>query len=431
MGTRPGLPLLGPGKGRRQEARARQRLERELALGREHPERGQERLGISGAERPEGPLVWLHCTHESDALDHQALIERLRLEREELGFLLTTSVYDPGQLLQGRLPAYCFHQYLPYEEGPGLDRLLDHWRPDSCIWLEEDPNPAVAEALSRHEIPLFWANAAMPDDKSHKLRWFPGAARRIFDQFRYILAVDGRSARNLRRLGAPEDRLEVLGRLRDLPPPLECAEAERESLAARLATRPVWLAVRLDRSEEAPVIGAHRRVSRRAHRYLLILMPAEAGRGAELARKLEQEGWSVALRSAGQEPGEDTQIFIADEPDELGLMLHLSPIAFFGQTLAESSESPEDPFHAAALGAALLHGPRTGAFAPRFALLRSIGAAREVQSEQELARELEYLLAPDKVAAMAQAAWEATTSGAEVSERLCELVHAALDARGV
>ncbi len=430
MGTRPGLPLLGPGRDRRQETRARQRLERELAQGREHPERGQERLGISGTARPEGPLVWLHCAHESDALDHLTLIERLRLEREEVSFLLTTSVYEPEQPLRGRLPVRCFHQYFPYEEGPGLGRLLEHWQPDSCIWLEEDPNSAAVEALSRHEIPLFWVNAAMPDEKSHKLRWFAGSARRIFGQFSYILAVDGRSARNLRRLGVAEDRLEVLGRLRDLPPPLECAETERERLAARLATRPVWLAVGLDRAEEAPVIGAHRQVSRRAHRYLLILMPSEAGRGARLARELEREGWTVALRSAGQEPGEDTQIFIADEPDELGLMLHLSPIAFFGRTLTDSNEAPEDPFHAAALGAALLHGPGTGAFGPRFARLRSIGAAREVRTEQELARELEYLLAPDKVAEMAQAAWDVTTSGALVSDRLCELVHDALDGRG-
>ena len=431
MSTRSGLPLLGPGKGRRQEARARQKLERERAQGREHPRRSDERLGRSGTTRPDGPLIWLHAGQESAALDQVALMERLRLEREELNFLLTTTHYDPQQPLNQHLPERCTHQYLPYEEGPGLAVMLDHWRPDTCIWTEPDLNPAVAEELGTRDIPAFWANAAMPDDKSHKLRWFPGTARRVLSHFTYILATDGRSARNLRRLGVDKERLEVLGHLQDGPPPLECVEAEREALAALLATRPVWLAVHVTRTEEAPVIGAHRHVSRRAHRYLLILMPDEPERGAGLAEMLEQDGWIVALRSAGQEPGEDTQIFIADEPGELGLMLRLAPIAFFGRSMAGSHDQPDDPFLAAALGSALLHGPATGAFGPRFTQLRSIGAARQVSSETELARELEYLLAPDKVAEMAQAAWDVTTSGALVTDRLCELVHDALDARGV
>ncbi len=431
MSARPGLPLLGPGKTRRQEARARQRLEREQAQGREHPERGAERLGRSGTARPNGPLIWLHAGQESAALDQLALIGRLRLEREELNFLLTTRQYDPAQPLTGQLPEHCTHQYLPYEDGPGLGLMLDHWRPDTCIWTEPELNPAAAEELGARSIPAFWANAAMPDEKSHKLRWFPGTARRVLGHFTHILATDGRSARNLRRLGVSKARLEVLGHLQDGPPPLECIEAEREALAALLATRPVWLAAHVSHAEEAPVIGAHRHVSRRAHRYLLILMPEAPERGAGLADMLEQDGWIVALRSAGQEPGEDTQVFIADEPGELGLMLRLAPITFFGRSMAGSPGQPEDPFQAAALGSALLHGPETGAFSARFAQLRSIGAARQVSNEAELARELEYLLAPDKVAEMAQAAWDVTTSGALVTDRLCELVHDALDARGV
>ena len=431
MSARPGLPLLGPGKIRRMKARARQRLEHELARGREHPARAGERLGECSVARPDGPVIWLHTGHEIAALDQIGLIERLRLERDELNFLVTTSEYDPRRPLATHLPKRCTHQYLPYEEGPGIDALLDHWQPDASLWVDPDLQLHVAEALGTHQIPGFWANASMPDEKSHKLRWFPGATRKALENFTHILATDGRSARNLRRLGVDQSRLEVLGFLQDGPPPLECIEAERETLAGLLATRPVWLAAHVSVSEEAVIINAHRHVSRRAHRYLLILMPADATRSSELVEMLEQDGWIVARRSAGQKPVEDTQIFIADAPHELGLMLRLAPIAFFGQTLEGSNGQPDDPFHAAALGSALLHGPETGAFGARFARLRSTGAARQVHTEKELTQELEHLLAPDKVAAMAQSAWEVATGGAEVTDRLCALVHDALDARGV
>lgn len=431
MPTRPGLSILGPGKGRRQEARALQRLERALAQGREHPRRYGERLGQGNAERMKGPLIWLHSHTENDALELLALIDRLRLERVELNFLLTTTDFDPDTPLAGQMPERCIHQYLPYEEGPGLGNMLDHWRPDICIWSAPDLNSAVIEALGAREIPAFWVNATMPDDKRHKLRWFPGAARKLLGHFSRILVVDGRSVRNLRRLGVVSEQMEVLGRLMVGAPPLECVESERERLAGLLMTRPVWMAAQATQAEEAMIIGAHRHISRRAHRQLLILNPALAAHGGELAARLEQEGWVVALRSKDQEPTEDTQIFVADREDELGLLFRLAPITYIGQTMAGSQSNPVDPFQAAALGSAVLHGPQTGVFSPRFARLRNAGAAREICSEKELAMELEYLLAPDKVAEMAQAAWDVSTKGAEVTDRVCELVHDMLDARGI
>jgi 3-deoxy-D-manno-octulosonic-acid transferase len=44
-----------------------------------------------------------------------------------------------------------------------------------------------------------------------------------------------------------------------------------------------------------------------------------------------------------------------------------------------------------------------------------------------LGQTVEALLAPDRTAAMAQAAWEITTEGVEVANLLSEMIRAALD----
>ena len=431
MSSRPGLPNLRPVTGRRAEARARQRLQRRLSAGKENPARAEERLGVPSAPRPEGPLIWLHSQTEADALEHLSLVGRLRMERDDLNFLVTTAQYDPESPLSGHMPNTCLHQYLPYEEGGGITRFLTHWHPDACIWLDPDLRPPIIEAAATTGLPLFWAEARMSDDKSHKLRWIPGAPRRVLGHFQHVLAVDGRSARNLKRLGVPEDRIAVLGSLHEAAPPLECEESEREALTALLATRPVWLAANVAVSEEAAVTGAHRSVSRRAHRHLLIVVPSNLARGPDLAQKLERNGWVVGLRSAGQKPTPDTQIFVADREGEMGLWFRLAPISFFGQTLTGTTGQPLDPYQATALGSVVLFGPETGTFTPRFARLHAAGAACKVAGKKSLSAELEYLLALDKVAEMAQAAWNVSTAGAEASDRLCALVHEALDARGV
>ncbi len=431
MHTRPGLPSLRPARGRRAEQRAWQRLERELAAGHEHPGRATERLGEPGAARPPGPLIWLHARSEDGTLDLLALIARLGLERDDLGFLLTTDEYSPDSQLAGHLPDGCIHQFLPYGEGPGFERFLRHWRPDICIWNDSDHLPPPLPDLSEGGLSAFWVNARLPDEKSPRMRWFPSATRKELGQFAHVFAVDGRSARNFRRLGIPETRLEVLGPLHESPPPPECEEGEWASLAQLLVTRPVWFAAGVSGREISVAVSAHRAILRRAHRYLLLLSPRDKSQGAALADRLEGEGWLVARRGAGQEPGPEVQIFVADRPGETGLWFRLAPISFIGQTLAPDGVALYDPYLATSLGSVVLHGPQTGIFAQRFTRLRNAGAARKVPDEAALVREMEYLQAPDKVASMAQAAWEVSTSGAEVTNRLCRLIFERLDERGL
>ena len=431
MPARPGLPTLRPGKGRRAEARARQRLERELTAGREHPDRAGERLGQPGATRPPGPLIWLHAQSQTTALDLLPLIERLRLERDDLNCLVTTDEYVPGDLLESHLPCACIHQFLPYGDGPGMDLFLAHWHPDICIWADPEMLPPLHDGAATASFAAFWVNASLPDDKSHRIRWFGTTSRKALGRFSRVFATDGRSARNLKRLGVPEEHLEVLGPILDSPPPLDCTESEWTELAGILATRPVWFAAGVSSAEAEIIVNAHRSISRRAHRYLLILSPRDTAAAKDLARTLEQGGWMVARRSAGQEPDAETQIFLADTEDENGLWFRLAPISFIGQTLAPDGAGPCDPYQATGLGSVVLHGPKTGLFAERFTRLQNAGAARMIRDETTLVQEMERLQAPDKVASMAQAAWEVSTAGAEVSDRLCDLIHETLNDRGL
>lgn len=178
------------------------------------------------------------------------------------------------------------------------------------------------------------------------------------------------------------------------------------------------------------VVAAHRKAMRRSHRLLLVIVPENEDDGPVLAETLDADGWVTGLRSRDDEPEPDVEVFIADLPEELGLWYRLSPVALIGGTLAGDGQA-RNPFEAAALGSAVLFGPHMGLWRESFERLRDAGAARAVSDAPSLLRAVEFLLAPDKVAEMASAAWEVTTSGAEATDRIVDLVVDALDARGV
>jgi len=431
MDTSPDPNVKRARRNRRSEARTRQRLQLAVEGGKEHPERWRERLGETAITRPHGPFLWIHVPRESAAFPYIALMERLRLENVDLRFLITTTRYTPNDLIRDQLPEYCQLQFLPYDDLPGVKRFLDHWRPDCCLWGETALKPAFIEQISARKIPIFMVDAHLPDEKQHRLRWFPRNTRRMLEKFEHIIAVDGRTAFNLRRLGGAREQIEVLGRLEEAAPALDFVQSDRDALADIFASRPIWLAAGITRNEDSMVLATHKQILHRLHRLLLILVPDDLTHGAKIAHDLEQADWLVCRRAAGQDAEPDTQILIADLPCELGLWLRLSPVTFLGGSMDANCGSSFDPFRATTLGSAVLHGPNTGGFKGAYDRLDKAGAAIEISDEAALTGELEMLLSPDKAAEMARAAWEVSTSGAQVSDRICTLVMNALDMRGL
>lgn len=380
--------------------------------------------GLAAEQRPDGPLVWVHSGQDAAARAARELARRLRLERDDLNFLFTSSAPD---LPASDPPFWC--QPVPDEALPAIRGFIDRWRPDVALWTEPDSRPALAFEVAKAGIPMFYADteSAQPDAKGWSL--WPSATASLFSRFERLVA--GReAAATLRRLGAPADRIELPGALREGPPALPCNRAERDALARLLSGRQTWLAAQVATEEIDTVVEAHRHTLRRTHRLLLILSPSQADTGPALQDRLRDQGFIVALRSDGAEPEPDTQIYIADSEGELGLWYRLAAVSFLGGTLT-TSDSAADPMHAASLGSAILHGPGTSPHSAAYARLGQAGAARHIDTPDALAATLEAVLMPEAAAAMAHAGWELGTRGAEVTDRLVDLLLTALDDRGV
>jgi len=194
-----------------------------------------------------------------------------------------------------------------------------------------------------------------------------------------------------------------------------------------MATRPGWLAADVPAAEEAAVIAAHRSALRLAHRLLLILVPQDPARGEDLARQIEAaEGWAVAQRGLEQEPDTETEVYIPDSDAEYGLWYRLAPVTYMGGSLLGEG-CARNPMEPAALGSAIIYGPRPGGFGVVFGRLGAAQAARAVGSAPDLGEALSDLLAPDRAARLAQAAWGLASEGVDVTDRVIELARRILD----
>jgi 3-deoxy-D-manno-octulosonic-acid transferase len=193
-----------------------------------------------------------------------------------------------------------------------------------------------------------------------------------------------------------------------------------------MATRPVWFAAGLPEAEEDMVIAAHRSAMKLAHRLLLILSPQDATRIPVLAARMDQsEGWITACRHQDEEPDPEVQVLIADPDGEYGLWYRLAPVTYIGGGMGPTGIS-RDPMEAAALGSAIIHGPRGGVHGAALGRLASASATSLITDESYLTTTLGELLSPDRSARLAQAAWAVESDGAEATEKtmaaLCKLL---------
>ena len=369
-------------------------------------------------KRPGGRMVWLH-TPDGGPLSAMLELARHLIEEDGFDVVLTTphAVDRPTEALVTAPPP---------DHPQAVQAFLAHWRPEVAVFSDGELRPAALQDCMARHLPVLMVDARAPALMKDRAGWYPGLIGQSLAAFHQILALNDEAAKALRRAGADPARITVAGRMEEASAALPHVEADRAALANVLATRPVWLAAGVAPEEEAAVIAAHREVLRLAHRLLLILVPQDPGRAADLAQRIEdQEGWRVALRRAEQEPDTETEVYVAED-GEYGLWYRLAPVTFMGGSL-DGTGCLRDPMEPAALGSAILCGPRPGNFGLAYGRLAAARAARMVGSGGDLSLALGDFLAPDRAARQAQAAWTIASDGADVTQRVIGMIRSLMD----
>jgi 3-deoxy-D-manno-octulosonic-acid transferase len=243
--------------------------------------------------------------------------------------------------------------------------------------------------------------------------------------FDRILAKSDESAKDLRRIKEVRTKLEVLGTMQTGARALPYDEMLRSKFSTIQDNRFLWLAAHVVPGEIAALGKTQRRVSRNLQGLLLILHMDDADEAKTAQVKLSALSLKVQLYNQDTIPDINTEILIVSGSENLGMWYRLAAVCFLGGSLVQSGGA--DPFEAAALGSAILHGPYTQNYQNDFDRLLDAGGARLVYNSEMLSSALVDTMSPDRAATMAHAAWEVCSAGAEVNDRIIELLDGYLE----
>lgn len=378
--------------------------------GKEDAGRLGERFGRIGRSRPDGPLIWMHGASVGESLILLTLIEAIRAERGQVNVLVTTGTLTSADLIARRAPDGVIHQFLPIDRPGPVRRFLEHWKPDAAIFAESEIWPNLILETCARGIPMALVNARMNDGSLARwLRW-KVSGQVLLSAYSWIGAADRRTADGLSRI--LDTDIPLAGNLKLDAPALLADESELSALRTRLSGRKIWLAASTHAGEEAILLDAHRELSDRHGRPLMILAPRHPERGGEVHDLAKARGFDVARRSQGGIPDADTQIWLADTLGEMPLWFGLASAAVIGGSLVEGIGG-HNPVEASRAGSAVISGPHAASFDDVYAAYRRHGAMQTVTDAASIASAVETVWdgrAPD--AASVEAALKDASGGA-------------------
>ncbi len=330
-----GTALTGLLRGRRGRVRDHLRRRAFAPL----PERGGEAL-----------CLWLHGVSVGEVLAARRLVERFVAARPDWDVVVSVST-KLG--LEAALNAYPEHLVVsfPLDLSGRVSRAFDRLRPDLIAIVEHDLWPNFLRAASGRGVPVALVNARLSERSAARYRavsrllaWPPG-------ELAMICAQDEASAGRFAELGVGAERIVVTGNLKfDNPPPT--ADGLREELGFSDSD---WLLVAgsTHEGEEEMALEALQALRKADERTFLVLAPRRTERVPQVARLIENSGFSQALWSS--EPQRGADVFLVDTMGDLARICGMGDVVFVGGTIAPvGGHSVIEP---ASLGRAIIIGP--------------------------------------------------------------------------
>lgn len=339
-------------------------------------------------------VIWLHAVSVGEVMAASELVRELRVRLPEWVVAVSTTTETGQRLARERFgkasesPVF----YLPLDFKFVIRRYLRVLHPTLLILMESEFWPNLMDVCADQEIRVAVVNARVSDRSLPRYLRLRRLWRPLLERVTLFLAQSEVNARRLVRIGAPAERVRVIGNLKyDVRATGESAMTK--VIAERLPSgAKVLVAGSTLEGEEKMLLEAWPRVLEAEPGAVMVLAPRRPERFAAVAALVSEHGFAVvrasALRAGAGEvvPG---GVVLLDTIGDLASVYSLGTVAFVGGSLvAAGGHNPLEP---ARFGVPVVMGESSENFREIVEAMREAGGIRIV-SAGELAEALASLM---------------------------------------
>lgn len=289
--------------------------------------------------------IWIHAVSVGEVLAAKPLAEGLKRRMPERPIYVSTTTETGQRLARERICCADSIFYFPLDWVAPVRRALRAMRPALIIIMETEIWPNFLREARQLGVPVVFANARISERSFDRYKRWKALTMEFFNEVLQnadlFLAQTPEDADRLRQMGAPAERVEVLGNLKydSEPPPIDAFAGWLGRQISEQERWPVLVAGSVMAGEEEAVLAAYDMVQRRWRHTLLILAPRKPDRFDEAARIVEAGGWHLVRRShiGAPSPGSaldaEADLILLDSIGELAGLYSLADVVFVGGSL--------------------------------------------------------------------------------------------------
>jgi 3-deoxy-D-manno-octulosonic-acid transferase len=289
--------------------------------------------------------IWIHAVSVGEVLAAKPLAEGLKRRTPDRPVYVSTTTETGQRLARERMKCADSIFYFPLDWVAPVRRVLRLMRPAMIVVMETEIWPNFLREAKKLGIPVVFANARISERSFARYNRWKFLTMEFFTEVlrnaSLFLAQTPEDANRLRQMGAPAERVEVIGNLKydSEPPPLS---PFAEWLSAQIGEQerwPILVAGSVVAEEEEVVLAAYDMVQRRWRHTLLVLAPRKPERFDAAADIVEAGGWHLVRRSGidlGAKLDEEADVILLDSIGELAGLYALADAVFVGGSIVRA-----------------------------------------------------------------------------------------------
>jgi 3-deoxy-D-manno-octulosonic-acid transferase len=342
------------------------------------------------------PSIWVHAVSVGEVLAVRPLIPALKQRYPGHRVFLSTTTMTGNLVAQKSVRGIDGLFYAPFDWPGAVRKALAVLNPTLLVLVETELWPNLIHEAQRRGTRVAVVNGRISPKSFAGYRRIRSFLRKVLGEVDLFLMQGEAHAERIRELGAPQERVHVTGNLK-----FDSVEAGRtpERLARVIAGevrrgRPLWVAGSTVTGEEELILEAYHRVRERVPDVGLVLAPRHPERFPEVPALVESAGFRC-LRRTTLEPGawRDAEVVLLDTLGELAQLYPLATVVFVGGSLVPSGG--HNILEPAVAGKPVIVGPHMQNFQEIADKFRAEGALVQVETAEDLAREVTSLLTDD------------------------------------
>jgi 3-deoxy-D-manno-octulosonic-acid transferase len=332
-------------------------------------------------------VIWIQAVSVGEVALCKSLVPAIRKEFPDRDIVFSTITKTGNDLARKLFADDAIILYFPLDFSFVARKAVSLIRPHVYIMVETEIWPNVLKELSLHAVPSILVNGRISDRSFGKYMLVRRFMAKTLARIRLFCMQSKADARKIMALGAPADRVRVIGTMKfDVDVAKDEAAIRRMKEALGLGNGDgLFVAGSTHPGEEDVVLAVYKKLLREFPGTKLLIAPRHVERSDEVAKVIRRSGFTPARISSlggAQAIAVETPVYLLDTIGQLNDAYAAATIVFIGGSLV--THGGQNPIEPAIFEKPVLFGPHMFNFSAIAAALLDGNGALRIQDAEEL-----------------------------------------------